>query len=201
MKNKGHAFLLIFSALLIPIIPFLIIGELPGERWLSTTDDNSFLFGLSGAGLLASDILLPIPSSILGSLLGARLGFLTGWFWTCLGLMLGSLVGYLVGHAWPDKLKAELPRTPTVLILFASRSVPVLAEAISITSGAVRMPLKPFLLASISGNAFYSLVLTANGATLLPDNLVGPGLAIPMLLPVVAWLIWRRLDKDRKPQT
>ena len=71
----------ILLAILIPIIPFVIIGELPGERWLSSTDDNALLFGITGMGLLTADVLLPIPSSIVGTMLGARLGFIPGWAW------------------------------------------------------------------------------------------------------------------------
>ena len=38
---------------LIPLIPFLVIGELPGERWLVATRDNAAWFGATGAALLA----------------------------------------------------------------------------------------------------------------------------------------------------
>ncbi|TPW09656.1 MAG: hypothetical protein FD130_2450 [Halothiobacillaceae bacterium] len=190
--NRVRSLQLFVCVLLIPIIPFLIIGELPGEHWLSTTDTDSLLFGLTGAALLASDILLPIPSSILGTLLGAKLGLFSGWFWGCAGLVVGNLIGYLVGRAWPERLKVKLPATPTLLLLFVSRPVPILAEAVAIAAGASRMPLKSFLLTTLVGNSCYALALAANGAALLSGSLwIGPGLAIPMLLPVIAWFGWR----------
>jgi len=89
----------IITALLIPILPFVIIGELPGERWLSAVDDNALLFGLTGSGLLALDIFLPIPSSILGTILGARLGFWPGTLCTWTGLVAGNLLGFGVALA------------------------------------------------------------------------------------------------------
>ena len=46
-------------------------------RWLEANGSDAWVLGLVGGGLLAADILLPIPSSVLGALLGARLGF--GW--------------------------------------------------------------------------------------------------------------------------
>ena len=55
------------------------------------------------------------------------------------------------------------------------------------------MPVTQFFLACAAGNAIYAIVLAGNGAMLVPDALVGPGLVVPMLLPVLAWLIWRRL--------
>jgi len=183
--------LLIVLALLIPIVPFLIIGELPGEKWLSASGDNALLFGLTGSGLLALDVLLPIPSSIVGTLLGARLGFLPGCLWTWGGLVLGNLVGYLAGRLLLSRLGRGLPETPTLLILFVSRPVPVLAEALTFAAGAGRMPPGHFLITCSIGNAIYALVLAGNGATLIPDAMLGLGLIIPMLLPVVAWTLWR----------
>lgn len=187
-------------ALLIPIVPFLVVGELPGERWLSAMDTNAWLFGATGGGLLAADVLLPIPSSIVGTLLGARLGLLFGLLWCWGGLLLGNLVGYAAGRLLLARFGTTLSTTPTALVLFASRPVPVLAEAITFTAGASRMNLFPFLFTAAAGDLLYALALTANGAALLPDALLGPGLLVPMGLPVVAWLGWRWLARKRARQ-
>ncbi len=189
--------LLIIIALAVPIIPFAIIGELPGEIWLSSTDENATLFALTGAGLLTLDVALPLPSSIIGTLIGARLGVVPGFMTILLGLTVGNLVGYFVGNIVLRKAGAELPEVPTLLVVFLSRPVPVLAEAMTITSGAARMPLHHFLIASVAGNSIYSLVLAANGSAWLPDDMVVAGLVIPMTLPVLAWLIWRIVAANR----
>jgi len=199
MRTSSRLVIVIIAALLIPIIPFVIIGELPGERWLSANDSNAVLFGLTGAGLLVSDVLLPVPSSIVGVLLGARLGFISGWLWIWGGLVLGNLIGYATGRLLFGRMGTEPPGTPTLLVLFISRPVPVLAEATTFVAGAGHMKLWPFLGVSSAGNAVYSVVLAANGATLLPDALVGPGLILPLLLPVIAWLVWRWVARRAKP--
>ena len=193
MNPRARLAILIIISLALPILPFVFIGELPGERWLSSADDDALLFGLLGAGLLAGDSLLPVPSSIVGTLLGARLGFLPGWLWAWAGLTLGNLIGYLFGYLLLSRFGTPLPRVPGSLVVFASRAVPVLAEAVSFTAGAEQLPLRRFLLAATAGNGIYTLVLAGNGAALLPQGLTGPGLVIPMLLPVVAWLLWRWL--------
>ena len=74
----------------IPIVPFVVIGELPGERWLSATDGSALVFAFTGGGLLTLDVLLPIPSSIVIALMGGRLGFYAGWFSAWLGLTAGN---------------------------------------------------------------------------------------------------------------
>lgn len=195
MNKAGRMTLVILLALLIPIIPFAIIGELPGERWLSASDDNALLFGLSGMALLAADVLLPIPSSIVGTMLGARLGFIPGWMWCWLGLMIGNAIGYFTGRLLLARFAPDIPRTPTLVLLFISRPIPVLAEALTFTAGAEKMKFSQFFWAILVGNGLYSVALTGNGAALLPDSLTGPGLILPMLLPVAGWLIWRWMEK------
>ena len=115
--------IVIIIALLIPIVPFLIIGEIPGEKWLSRADDNAFIFGLTGASLLTSDIFLPIPSSIIGTFLGARLGILSGWAWIWSGLMVGNLIGFAAGKyllksikidSWTSRRPLGLPVDPWI---------------------------------------------------------------------------------------
>ena len=64
MRPAVRLTVVILLAILIPIVPFALIGELPGERWLSATDEDALLFAITGGGLLAADVLLPIPSSI-----------------------------------------------------------------------------------------------------------------------------------------
>ena len=190
-KNRYRQSLIIVVALLVPIIPFAIIGELPGERWLSAQDDNAILFAVSGAGILVLDILLPLPSSIVGTLLGARLGFWAGFAATWLGLTVGQCLGYWLARLTLKRIEASFSETPTLLVVFLSRPVPILAEAVAITSGAAATPFVHFLLACAAGNVVYSAVLAGNGAALLPGALLGPGLVIPMALPVAAWLLWQ----------
>jgi len=195
MRPVASFTLVLALAILIPIIPFVLIGELPGERWLSASDDNALLFALSGMGLLAADVLLPIPSSILGTMLGARLGFVPGWLCGWLGLVLGNVIGYAIGRLLMARLAPHSAGLPTLLVLFISRPVPVLAEALTFTAGAEKMRFAPFIAVSSAGNAIYALALAGNGATLLPEALAGPGLILPMSLPVAAWLLWRWLER------
>lgn len=200
-KKRFRQTLTIIIALAVPIIPFAIIGEMPGEQWLSSEDQNAFLFSLTGGGLLALDIALPLPSSIIGTLIGARLGFLPGFFTILVGLTLGHVLGYTLARFALGRVRPELPEIPTLLVVFLSRPVPVLAEATALAAGASAMPFLHFLGVCASGNVIYAAVLAANGATLLPDALIGPGLFIPMLLPVVTWAIWRWTSKQQTTET
>lgn len=177
--------------LLVPIVPFLIIGELPGARWLSATDENAWLFALTGGGLLTLDVVLPIPSSVLIALMGGRLGFYAGWASAWLGLTAGTLLGYAIGRLWPQKWVPETPESPTLALLILSRPVPILAEAMIIAAGATRIPIVHMLAACAVGNAIYAAILTADGAALLAADWTGPGIILPLLVPVIGWGLWR----------
>ncbi len=190
-KKLYRQSLVIIVTLLVPIVPFAIIGEMPGEKWLSANDQHALLFAATGGTLLALDIFLPLPSSIIGTLLGARLGLVPGFFTIWAGLTVGHCAGYLLGRLALKPMHAELPEVPTLLVVFLSRPVPILAEAMALAAGASLMPFLHFLGVCLAGNAIYAGVLAGNGAALLPDALIGPGLFIPMLLPVVTWAIWR----------
>lgn len=187
--------MILTAALCIPLVPFLVIGELPGERWLSASDDQSTRFALVGAGLLAADVLLPIPSSIVGTMLGARLGWGAGWAVTFAGLMAGHSGAYFVSRRLLRQRNDALPEAPTLVALFLSRPVPVLAEALVFTAGAARMSWPQFMVACGSGNLIYAGALTLNGSRLVPDAWMGLGLLLPMLLPVAGWLIWRKIRR------
>jgi len=191
MKWILKTLLLVAIVLLIPIVPFIVIGELPGERWLSAKDGSALVFALTGSGLLTLDVVLPIPSSIVIALMGGRLGFYAGWFSAWLGLTAGTLVGYGIGRLWPRKWAPEFPESPTLVLLILSRPVPVLAEAMTIAAGATRTPVTHMLTACAAGNAVYAGILAADGAALLAADWTGPGIILPLLVPVAGWGLWR----------
>jgi uncharacterized membrane protein YdjX (TVP38/TMEM64 family) len=195
-SRLARGLLIIAAAVCVPLVPFFIIGEMPGERWLSAADEHAGLFALAGAGLLAIDIFLPVPSSIVGTMLGARLGLLPGFAATFVGLMAGQVLAY-AGSRWLlRREQSDLPPAPTLMAIFLSRPVPVLAEAMALAAGASNLRWSQFLLACGTGNLIYALALALNVAELVPDAALGPGLLLPMLLPAAGWLVWRRMQRS-----
>jgi uncharacterized membrane protein YdjX (TVP38/TMEM64 family) len=193
MRPALRSLVIITAALCVPLVPFFIIGEIPGDRWLSAQDDGAGAFALAGAGLLAADAVLPIPSSIVGTMLGARLGFMPGFAAAFLGLMTGQVIAYAASRYVLRHKRQALPTAPTLAVLFLSRPVPVLAEAVAFAAGAARVSWPQFLLACGVGNVVYAGALALNGAELIPVEPWGVGLVLPMLLPVTAWFAWRAL--------
>lgn len=203
MAPTKRTLVVLMCALLVPIVPFVMIGEMPGERWLNSAGSDSLRFGITGAGLLALDLLLPIPSSIIGALLGGRLGFAVGGLWCFVGLFVGHCVGYALGRLtpvrWTSSARGSLGQSSASWIaLLLSRPIPVFAEALVLAAGAERMPLSAFVGSVAIGDAIYATALAADGAALLPDGTWGIGLLLPMLLPVIGYWAWRRLVVARQ---
>ncbi|HTV21119.1 MAG TPA: VTT domain-containing protein [Polyangiaceae bacterium] len=183
-----HLLGVVLLAAVLLSVPFAIVGELPGERWLSAADDRAPLFAALGVLLLAADVLLPIPSSVVGVMLGARLGLLAGFACCLLGLILGHGIGYGLGRLAPERWAPRAPRAPSLLGIFLSRPVPMLAEALAVAAGATRMPLGHFLAAAALGDAIYAAVLAAAGARLLSTGAYLMALVVPMgLIAVAGW--------------
>ncbi|MFO7936997.1 MAG: hypothetical protein R6V06_05240, partial [Kiritimatiellia bacterium] len=92
--------LFIFVSLLI-IIPFCIWGESIDE-WtggiIKTGRRHPLYAGIILSALLASDILLPVPSCIVSTACGMILGFIYGTLASFMGMSVSCLAGYFTGR-------------------------------------------------------------------------------------------------------
>ena len=82
------------------IIPFLIWGDRI-DAWtmefVSSAGRNFLLVALVLGGLLAFDIILPVPSSIVSTSCGLLLGFFPGLLVSLGGMIISCVVGYWIG--------------------------------------------------------------------------------------------------------
>lgn len=171
-------------------LPFLLLGELPGERWLLERTGDPLAMGATGAALLAADVLLPVPSSVVGALMGGRLDLAPALLWTWSGLMAGNVLGYLVGRLGLGWVRARLPVEVSVPALMLSRPVPALAEAMVLAAGATGLPWRVFLGAAAVANLLLTLAFVGYGRAVLSAALTGPALAGALAIPAAAWLVW-----------
>ncbi|MDE0102215.1 MAG: VTT domain-containing protein [Bryobacterales bacterium] len=171
----GLATLLLAAAVL---VPFWLLDEplatatgellMPGSSWAVTAS----LVVL----LLAADVLLPVPSSLVltasGLLLGMLPGLAAGW----VGLQCGALVGYALGRFAGSRIAVrlvgadELDRASRAwrrwgdAALVAARAVPVLAESTVVLAGVAGMPPARFALLAGCSNAGIAAVYAGVGA-------------------------------------
>lgn len=201
---------LITAALLAFIlVPFAIFDE-PLSNWtlarLRESPDSTFAWIVTA---LASDVFLPIPSSIVSTLSGTLLGLPKGLAASWLGMMLGSLGGYWFGAKAARGLVErtvgieELRRAERMRERFGawgivvSRPVPVLAEASVIAAGFTRMPFAPFALLNALANLGVSAAYAFTGATAADRDSFLFAFAGSIGLPAIAMAIAKLRSSNR----
>ena len=218
MRGLLRPLLIVGLALLVPIVPFLWFGEqLEGaiEQWLNPPPAPGVI-ALATVGLLATDILLPIPSSVVSTVAGAQLGVLPATFVSWLGMTLGASLGFLVAKAWGRPVAGHfssvedlarmdnLSRHYGIWVLVVTRALPVLAEAAVLLLGATGLSWRKFLPVVMLSNLGIAAVYATLGHFArrqgeLPLALVA-AIAVPLLVTTIArWLLPSQFRTSQLP--
>jgi uncharacterized membrane protein YdjX (TVP38/TMEM64 family) len=196
--------LLTAAALAVPIVPFLVCGESLETRmadWLALAQSRQAIAALV-IGLLASDIFLPVPSSLVSTFAGKALGFWLGtaasWCGMTIGASLGFWLARCLGRPFARRLSSEeeLAHTDALanrygaLIVILARPVPVLAEASVLVMGMTRIGWWPFFAAVALSNAGVAAAYAALGdRAQLPVAIVA-SLLVPLAFVAIARWLW-----------
>lgn len=195
--------------LALPIIPFLLGGWYLEPQIIAWIDgpwlrQNAWLAAGAGVGLLLIDILLPVPSSAVGTFLGALFGATGGAALTWLGLNLGAWGGYelarFCGTSWnrsegEASLRGvrELKQAWGLGTLAICRGIPVLAEASVLLAGMNRLPRWQFWSIVAPTNLGLAIAYALLGALAYTASWLPLALGLSLGLPVLAfWLLARR---------
>jgi uncharacterized membrane protein YdjX (TVP38/TMEM64 family) len=189
--------------LLVVVVPWVLWGSVV-DSWVHGWLNHSTvtpLLALIIVLLLAADVLLPIPSSLVAVAAGVFLGFALGSLVVFVGLTLGCVIGYFVGASWGAVVaravvgerswqRAEqLAQRYGSGIVLALRPVPVLAEASTFFAGATHMPWGLFLLNVSLANAAVAVAYAGVGELSADTGHLELGLIAGCLLPGLAILI------------
>jgi len=190
---------LISIVLLVPILPFLFFGEQLGtlvEEWLEQPSSRPVTAALI-VGLLATDIFLPIPSSMISTLGGWQLGWIVGTLVSWVGLTLGAVAGFSLARRWGrpfalwftraeelDRMR-ELTSSYGIAILILARGVPVLAEASVLLMGVHRLAWKQFLPAVLFSNLGIAWAYSTFGDYAEQHQWLPLALGVSVALPVL----------------
>jgi uncharacterized membrane protein YdjX (TVP38/TMEM64 family) len=193
------------------LIPFFLFEDQFNVLAARMTADGSSRSAAAAGifALLALDVFLPVPSSIVATAAGVLLGLTTGAAVVWAGMMAGCLLGYIVGvratgaARWivgSDNLsRAEgLAHRFGDVALVLCRPVPVLAEATVVFAGIVRAPFARFAGLTAMSNLGIALGYAALGAlSMRVDSFVAAFIGA-LLLPGIAFGISRlTLERSR----
>lgn len=159
------------------LVPFFLFED-RFNAFAETMTRGDTARGLAAASifaLLALDVILPVPSSIVSTAGGVLLGFWLGATVVWLGMMVACVFGYalgarasgvarrFVGDQGLARAEELVRRYGDWTILFC-RPVPVLAEASVIFAGIIRAPFAKFAWLTAASNLGIALGYTAFGA-------------------------------------
>jgi uncharacterized membrane protein YdjX (TVP38/TMEM64 family) len=206
MPKLARLLLLLALALAVPIVPFLLYGvesESYVRSWFEPGLPPSTVV-LAVVLALASDVLLPIPSSVVSTFAGAQLGIFTAtvasWFGMTAGAMLGYGLARWLGRPVAERLSSasDLDQLEGVAhrfstsVLVVARPVPVFAEASVVLAGILHLPLRQFLPAVASSNLAISIVYASFGHLAGQQAWLPLALACSVAVPLLLMLAARR---------
>jgi uncharacterized membrane protein YdjX (TVP38/TMEM64 family) len=156
------------------LVSFLLLGdevEASARHLFDLASSRPWMTALVVVGLLASDILLPVPSSLISAAAGATLVLAYGTVAVWTGLMIGCVFGYWLGRLIPVRASPPAPsaRNGTAqiagpLALAAARAIPIVAETSVIAAGASRMSFGIVVLTTAMANLLVALAFVGAGA-------------------------------------
>jgi uncharacterized membrane protein YdjX (TVP38/TMEM64 family) len=171
---------LFLAAAIAVVAPFLVFGDsletfLSRDRLIEAFSSYRAYAWMAAILLLVSDILLPIPNTMVMAAMGIVYGPILGGLVSAAGLLLSGLTGYglcrVVGRPAALWLLGEreledaerLFRRVGGWIVAVSRWIPIVSEAVACLAGLAGMPLRAFGLALISGVVPLGLVVASLG--------------------------------------
>ncbi|MCB9564706.1 MAG: VTT domain-containing protein [Kofleriaceae bacterium] len=206
--------LLLVTAIAVAVIALFGLAEAAGVPVL-TAPERYLAAGGAGAsalamGLLAADIVLPVPSSLVIAYLGAAHGAAIGAALATAAVLAGALVGFAIGRASRGAIgrwvgEAERARLDALLARWsmagvaATRPVPVLAETVAVVAGtSPTLGWGRFAIAAGLGIVPFAALNAAAGAE-ARDGSFGLAVVAALVIGAALWLIGRRAGDAAEP--
>ena len=204
MRRLFRPLVLIILAMLVPLLPFLAWAKQINqwyEYYVTNPPPAPVTVGLV-VGSLATDIFLPVPSSVVSTLAGSQLGTAGATLASFVGMTLGAIIGFAVARAWGRSLalwfskEEDLARMeelseklgPTVLVI--TRAVPILSEAGVLLMGVNGLSWRKFMPPVLLSNLGLSFVYAISGENFPILYAICGAIALPVLAACVVRWMW-----------
>lgn len=206
---------LLYTLLSISILIVLVFLCFPNfearsEAWLTGYKNQHGIFAAVSFCILFSDILLPVPSSIVMFVNGAVLGIAQGALLSFVSAVSGSMLGYAIGRFPGKAINRLLPTKDRgqadeafkkygALTIIITRGIPVLAEAVSITAGLRRMNAMDCLWLNMAGYAPVCILYAICGNYSADKYSFLLAVGASLLIAFIYWMIGRRMLVKTSP--
>lgn len=196
--------ILVLAALLVTsllLFEEVLEGLFGGEKALDWLRERADWGWLAAIGLIAADLVLPVPGTAILTALGAQYGTVLGGLVGAVGMIIAGCIAYGLCRAFGDRgarLIVGDKNLPGVTTWFhrwggfavaASRALPLLPEVISCLAGVVRMPFPRFLVAVALGSVVVGLAFAGFGD--FAGERIATATVISVVVPFMFWPLLR----------
>jgi uncharacterized membrane protein YdjX (TVP38/TMEM64 family) len=202
----GVAGAVILSKLLIENVLGIQLDTLV-ESWMARAGTGGGAIAV--VTLLAADLFLPIPSSVIMVLSGAVFGVLWGSLFSLVGSIGGEWLGFELVRRYGRRASSkmvgddELERLGRVFerhgaaVVVVTRALPVVMETMSVVAGLSKMNRGSFLVASLLGTAPIVVVYAYAGAVSRQTGSLVPAVIMLIAVAGLGWILFRARIADR----
>lgn len=179
--------------------------------WLAAPGAGS---ALAIVAVLAADVLLPVPSSVVMILSGAAFGVVYGSALALLGSVLGEWLGFELARRYGLALASRMAGATDLahvnrffdrhgaLAVMVTRPIPVVMETMSLVAGLSGMRRVTFLLASLIGTLPIVVLYAYAGAMSRQVGNLLPAVIILIAVAGGGWLLYRaNVTPNREPSS
>ena len=176
MRSWATILALFLGVILIPFFLFEKASNAEVEKLLSA-DASRAAIAIVIVFVLASDVFLPVPSSVVSTAAGALLGFWIGAIVSTAGMTLGCVLAYWSGKNFGlplvrrmvsqrdlEDVRARFRRS-AAWALATTRPIPVMAEAAALFAGLAGVTFSRYLVITTLANAGISAIYSVAGAS------------------------------------
>jgi uncharacterized membrane protein YdjX (TVP38/TMEM64 family) len=204
MKKIAIPFLISVSLIVIVFLLFHDIETIFTNQ-LQRLSKHTGAYSIVSFLVLTSDIVLPVPSSIVMYTNGFVLGLISGSAISLLSVIASSIIGYYLGSLTSAGIKAKsndasnyiLLKYGTLAILI-SRGIPIISESICIVCGYNRMPFKNYLVLNFIGYIPLCFLYALFGSIGYDKNTFLISFVCSIILSGGFWFFGKRLLKNKK---
>lgn len=181
-----------------------------GEEGLAWLREQGHWAGVIGAGLIVSDLFLPMPASGIMAGLGQIYGGVVGGLYAAMGSICAGLAAYgltrLVGQRAAVAIAGEenliklqqFYKAQGAWAIAVTRALPVLPEVLCCLAGLSRMPFGKFMLALVCGSLPLAFIFAFWGSIAGDESVSNVLIAIvvPAILFLPVWLLIMRFTRQ-----
>lgn len=198
--------LLVALVLVLPLVLLAFVGEsyAPFVERLKNDPPAAATLFIAVAAILASDLVLPVPSGPISTLAGSQLGIVAGALASTIGMTIGGVIAFALARRWGRPLAerfagadqlAELEDTASThgtWLVLLTRPLPVLAEAGVLLVGTLQMSWRTFLPTLVISNVVIAVTYAILGYYASEQNWLVIAMCAAIALPVTATIVAKR---------